>query len=104
MHPGNLSFYLELPNTAALAPVYDMLPMLYMPQGGQILDRKFTPPMPDSGDADIWLSAWTAACSFWQAVSRDERISETFRAIASANLKKLDAQDHLADLLPQKQP
>ena len=104
MHPGNLSFYLELPNTAALAPVYDMLPMLYMPQGGQVLDQTFTPPMPDSGDADIWLSAWTAACSFWQAVSRDERISETFRAIAAENLKKLNAQDHLADLLPQKQP
>ena len=45
-HNGNLSFYFDDLKLGDLAPVYDMLPMLYMPHQGQMVQRKFSPSLP----------------------------------------------------------
>lgn len=46
MHDGNLSFVPGQPGPW-LAPVYDMLPMLYAPQRGvELPERAFTPRLP----------------------------------------------------------
>ena len=53
MHEGNLSFQPALPGEVGLrlAPVYDMLPMMYAPaRGVEIAPREFTPPLPLPGN------------------------------------------------------
>lgn len=100
MHPANLSFYFRFPRVVGLAPVYDMLPMLYASQNDQIIEREFRPPLPKPDDAEIWRSAWTAGCGFWTAASGDPRISTDFRRIARENLERLRSIGGLRELLP----
>lgn len=90
MHLGNLSFQFDPEqgrgSPLRLAPTYDMLPMLYAPlSGGEIPVRQFEPALPLPRHAEAWKLAWAAAVDFWEAASRDDRISESFREICSAN-------------------
>lgn len=100
MHLANISFYFQLPDIQDLAPAYDMLPMLYAPQSGQIIDRDFNPPLPKPADAGVWQDAWVAATEFWTSVIANTLISPGFRKIAQANLEKLQSLESLKDLLP----
>lgn len=85
MHMGNLAFYTTVPRIDALAPTYDMLPMLYAPVQNQLPARTFEVPVPSPELASVWDSAWHAARAFWKTVSEDERISPAFRTIALRN-------------------
>jgi hypothetical protein len=89
MHTGNLSFRPQ--GTLAVAPVYDMVPMLYAPlPGGEVpATRSFDPPLPLPPQRAVWLAACVAAVDFWQQVSVDERISAAFRRIALTNARRL---------------
>lgn len=100
MHPANVSFFFQLPRVNALAPAYDMLPMLYAPQNDQIIDREFAPPSPGPEDSENWRSAWDAACRFWRRVGSDTRVSSGFRRIAEENSARLRSLKELGDLLP----
>ncbi len=89
MHAGNLSFR-PVGGRLALAPAYDMLPMLYAPlPGGELPRPAFEPPLPLPPQRAPWLVACGAALGFWAAVSADARVSEGFRAIAAANRDRL---------------
>jgi hypothetical protein len=60
MHPGNLSFYVDDSlGIAGLAPVYDMLPMMYYPRQNQLMDKAYAPALPSPEDA----AAWKKACA-----------------------------------------
>jgi DNA-binding transcriptional ArsR family regulator len=86
MHFGNTSLFFgdELP--FALAPVYDMLPMLYRPgANGELIAREFTAPVPTPEHLATWRIAATLATRFWTAAAEDRRISPPFREIASSN-------------------
>jgi hypothetical protein len=84
MHLGNLSFRPQ--GELALAPVYDMVPMLYAPlPGGEVPPRAFEPPLPLPSQREVWAVACEAATLLWRRVSGDRRISEAFRAFAAAN-------------------
>lgn len=85
MHFGNLSFLPRDDGILDLAPAYDMLPMGYAPVAGDLPPREFTAPLPDPGHEAAWSRAGAMAIDYWSAVSRDERVSDPFRAIASAN-------------------
>lgn len=88
MHKGNLSFVPGLP--MAMAPVYDMLPMMYAPLGGGELPRvKYAPGLPTPGEREVWLQAADAATAFWAGAAQDERISAEFRAICADNRQAL---------------
>lgn len=100
MHLANISFFFQSPDILGLAPAYDMLPMLYAPQNGQIIERNFKPMLPTPGDADIWEDVWSAGKEFWAAVAEDARISPEFQKIAQENLGKFQSLDHLIHLLP----
>jgi hypothetical protein len=82
MHDGNLAFRPGL----ALAPVYDMLPMLYAPvRGVELPERQFQPSRPLPEDAEAWNAAASAACIFWQRAAEDPRISDGFRRLCADN-------------------
>lgn len=84
MHLGNLSFRPQ--GALALAPVYDMLPMLYAPlAGGELPGREFQPPLPLPAQRASWTAACEAALMFWRRVSADRRISEAFRKLSANN-------------------
>lgn len=89
MHDGNLSFT-PAAGGVALAPAYDMLPMLYAPQRGvEPAQPAYTPRLPIPARRDAWLDAAHAALQFWQSASDDVRISTAFRRICSANARTL---------------
>lgn len=90
MHTGNLSFRPQ--GTLALAPVYDMVPMLYAPlPGGEVPVRSFDPPLPLPPQRAVWSAACTAALGFWARAAQDTRISAEFRALCAGNAQRLEA-------------
>jgi hypothetical protein len=90
-HFGNLALYDDYTGRFELAPIYDMLPMLFAPQHDQIVARVFQPPEPTSETLRAWSRARALAESYWRTVSQDSRISGEFRAIAAACLSTLEA-------------
>ena len=89
MHKGNLSFVPGHPMT--VAPVYDMLPMLYAPlAGGEVPTPRYQPALPLPQNRDTWLQACTAAQAFWQSASTDARISPAFQQVLRGNLLELE--------------
>lgn len=87
MHEGNLAFRPGL----RLAPVYDMLPMLYAPlRGGELPARAFSvePPLP--GEAATWRRAAAAAAEYWWNCAEDARISDDFRRICAENAGRIE--------------
>lgn len=82
MHEGNLAF---VPGAVkqpplALAPAYDMLPMLYAPvRGVELPPRELRPGLPLPGERTDWLAASEAAITFWHRAAGDRRISAPMR-------------------------
>ena len=70
--PENLAF-----SSFSLAPAYDILPMLFRPRDGELIEREFHPPPPSI--LLEWHSAGLAAVRFWELAASDERISSGFR-------------------------
>jgi hypothetical protein len=89
-HYGNISLLLD-GDDWALAPAYDMLPMLYAPVGGELVPRDFAarPLQPTAATLPEWPQALALARSFWAAASADARISAGFRQIAAENLSHI---------------
>jgi hypothetical protein len=88
MHTGNLGFRPQ--GTLALAPAYDMLPMLYAPlRGGEVPERQFEPPLPLPPQRTIWAAACAAALSFWSRASQDAHIGAKFRSVCATNVMRL---------------
>jgi DNA-binding transcriptional ArsR family regulator len=88
MHYGNVSLFLEANRPLALAPSYDMLPMLYRPDAeGRLPDRIFSPLPPPPEAMRYWHKAVDMALQFWKDVARTPEVSSTFQAIAKQNGK-----------------
>jgi hypothetical protein len=83
-HFGNLAFHDHYDGKFALAPIYDMLPMLFAPEHGQVLARVFEPPDPSSETLAVYGSARALAESYWQRCAKDSRISSEFRALCAS--------------------
>ena len=94
--------HVERADIVELAPAYDMLPTLYAPMQGQLVDRPYEPPLPSPGDAPVWEQAWAAAVEFWERCSEHPLVSEHFRVIAGTNAKKVAAAAFAGALLPRK--
>ncbi len=86
MHFGNLSFFSSSGGPLALTPVYDMLPMLYAPIGGDELpERRFEPPPPVAENLDIWPAIAARAAAYWNEVAAHELTSTQFARTARSN-------------------
>jgi hypothetical protein len=82
-HFGNLAFYDRYDGRFELAPIYDMLPMLFAPEHAQVYAREFSPPDPTSETLSVYGRARELAEEFWGRAARDARITDTFRAISA---------------------
>jgi hypothetical protein len=86
MHFGNLSFFFSSTGPLQLTPVYDMLPMIYAPVGGDELpERKFEPPLPTAGNLDSWPSIAQRAVDYWRELAAHVRVSPEFSQLARDN-------------------
>jgi len=90
-HLGNLGCFDRYDGRFTLAPVYDMLPMLYAPEHDEVPPRSFTPPSPSAESLREFGRARALAEKYWAACAGDARVSEEFRAIAAANLRAIEA-------------
>jgi hypothetical protein len=89
-HYGNISLLLQ-DDDWVLSPTYDMLPMLYAPVGGELVERNFAqrPLQPTAATLAEWAQAKTLASAFWSAAAQDSQLSGAFRQIAADNLNHL---------------
>jgi hypothetical protein len=78
-HFGNVSLFDEQQGPFTLAPVYDMLPMLFAPTDGQLVERRFAPGGARAETLEAWPRAHALALGYWERLSRDERLSTEFR-------------------------
>jgi hypothetical protein len=83
-HFGNIAMFDRYDGRFTLAPVYDMLPMLFAPQNDQLIERVFAPADPAAETMPVYRRARALAEQFWGRLVADARVSEQFRAIASA--------------------
>jgi hypothetical protein len=85
-HHGNVSLLLRQ-HRWQLAPVYDMLPMLYAPVAGEVVERDWASqmPRPNAHTLSVWPQARELAVRFWQSAAVDQRISDAFREVAQVN-------------------
>jgi hypothetical protein len=88
MHFGNLSFHPTGKGGFTLAPIYDMLPMAYAPNAAGL------PGFEPATTPFQVIQAQTEANDFWQRLSMDARLSESFRNIAQLHLAKRRGEPH----------
>jgi hypothetical protein len=90
-HFGNVTLFDEYHGPFTLAPVYDMLPMLFAPQNEQIVPRVFEPPSARSSWLSVWSRARSLADSYWSRLAEESTLSEEFRGICVRSLESLRA-------------
>jgi HipA-like C-terminal domain len=92
-HFGNLSFFVEEPGfllkdpglfakgarPLRLAPVYDMLPMVFAPEGASVVERPFVPRPPTVDTLDVWPHAARSAVAYWSRLVDSDELSGEFR-------------------------
>jgi len=100
MHFGNLSLFTQGTRVLDVAPLYDMLPMLYAPQAGHLADRSFEPPPVVAIEAEVWSTASAAAIDYWQRLGDDSRLSDCFREICRDNQSSVERWQRVAQKSP----
>jgi hypothetical protein len=81
-HFGNLAMFDRYDGQFRLAPVHDMLPMLFAPQNDEIIARVFEPADPTAETMTVYRHARELAEQYWEALATDARLSADFRTIA----------------------
>jgi HipA-like C-terminal domain len=90
-HFGNLALFDQYTGHHELAPVYDMLPMLFAPQDGQLIERNFEAPDPTAAGLAVWSRARDLAVEYWSLLMADTRISADFRQVCERSRHALQA-------------
>lgn len=90
MHLGNAALVLNCERPFALAPMYDMLPMLFRPgSGGEIVPRQLQISLPTPDLRAEWMIAAAAAQDFWAEVLACPQLTAGFVPIAQDALDKV---------------
>ena len=90
-HFGNLALFDRYTGRHELAPVYDMLPMLFAPLNDQLVERAFEPPEPTAEGLGVWSRARDLALQYWALLEADSRISAEFRSLSERSRRALQA-------------
>jgi hypothetical protein len=72
-------------------PVYDMLPMVFAPTDGNLVERQFSPRPPTAMNIHLWHDAAKHALIYWSRLCDEGRLSAGFRTIADVCRKTLSA-------------
>jgi len=80
-HFGNLSFFSGEASPLRLAPAYDMLPMIFAPQGTNIVERRFEPQPPTAASFDVWSDAARHAVAYWSRLEGLNELSPGFQEL-----------------------
>ncbi|MDP2252288.1 MAG: type II toxin-antitoxin system HipA family toxin YjjJ [Hydrogenophaga sp.] len=85
-HYGNISLLFDQ-GQWRLSPTYDMLPMLYAPVNGELVERDFAARAlhPTANTLGVWARAVQLASEYWALAAHDPRISKAFRNLARSN-------------------
>ncbi len=78
-HFGNITLFDDYEGAFELAPIYDMLPMLFAPQAGQLIERPFEPAGATAATLSVWPRARDLAESYWLRLCEEPRLSGEFR-------------------------
>ncbi|MGE4500905.1 MAG: HipA domain-containing protein [Hydrogenovibrio sp.] len=79
MHNGNFSFFMEGLELMGVTPVYDMLPMAYMPVQGELRNPELTAPRFIDVSNEARQLALSLAAVFWEQVLSDDLVSSAFK-------------------------
>ncbi|HVS77754.1 MAG TPA: type II toxin-antitoxin system HipA family toxin YjjJ [Steroidobacteraceae bacterium] len=90
-HFGNITLFDHYEGPFELAPVYDMLPMLFAPQHDQVIERRYEPAPPNAASLPVWSRARTLAEEYWALLADDTRLSRPFRSLCARCLEALRA-------------
>jgi hypothetical protein len=96
-HFGNISFLVEDAKDLHLAPIYDMLPMIFAPQGTNMVERRFAPLPPSASNFDVWPDAARHAIAYWNRLVKLNSLSRGFRRLCGSCR---DAVQALAERVP----
>jgi hypothetical protein len=88
-HFGNVTLFDRYLGPFELAPVYDMLPMLFAPQDGQLVPRQFEMISARAAWLSVWAPARSLAESYWDRLAQDLRMSEDFKQLSHQSLAVL---------------
>lgn len=95
MHFGNLSFFIDdvTKPAPALAPIYDMLPMMWRPSihSGSLDSTPVHEPLVLAGYAHEYADARAWAIMFWQKAAQLEVLDATMREASRASAARIRA-------------
>jgi len=81
MHNGNFSFFIEDLSLAGVTPIYDMLPMAYMPVQGELRNPNIEAPRFINVSREANQKARDMAVVFWNRVVEHSQISEHLKSV-----------------------
>lgn len=81
MHNGNFSFFLDDLKLTGTTPIYDMLPMAYMPVQGELRNPILAAPRFLDVSNEARIKALNIAIQFWTQVSEHDLISAEFKSV-----------------------
>ncbi len=105
-HFGNVTLFDTREGAFSLAPAYDMLPMLFAPAEGQLIERAFIPEGVRAETLATWPRARTLALSYWTLLTEDTRLTRNFRERAGtclASVEELPARGGVSRHSPHRQ-
>jgi serine/threonine protein kinase HipA of HipAB toxin-antitoxin module len=84
-HFGNFCFFAEEARRLALTPtpVYDMLPMVFAPSDGNLVERQFTPRPPTALNLHLWHDVANHALAYWSRLGEEGALSVGFRRMTT---------------------
>lgn len=84
MHNGNCSFFLDGLKLAGVTPVYDMLPMAFMPVQGELRNPEIEAPRFVNVSEQAKKDALNMALDFWKRVMAHPQISDEFKSVTQS--------------------
>lgn len=79
MHNGNFSFFMEGLTLSGATPIYDMLPMAFMPVQGELRSPELIAPKFINVSNEARTKALSMAIQFWSRVVEHDLISQDFK-------------------------
>jgi len=95
-HFGNVSFFVDDAacgqyDRLQLAPVYDMVPMVFAPQLTSVVQRRFEPSRPTAESFDVWPDAAYHEIRFWERLAEFQPLDVEIRNLSAKHAQAVRA-------------